>query len=82
MRAPVLLLAATLCSCGKTPEPSGAVQPPPAHLVSSDEVPVSGAPEPEVVQLKKIEDVGEMKHVTVGNVAGDYVLVCNLDANK
>jgi hypothetical protein len=30
----------------------------------------------------KIEDAGLEKHVTVGNVAGDYVLVCNLEVNN
>jgi len=50
--------------------------------VTSDGSPVAGAPEPEVVQLRKIEEVGQTKHVTVGNAAGDYVLVCNLSVNK
>jgi hypothetical protein len=82
MRTLTLLLAAGLCSCANAPKPSPAVEPLPAHLIASDGVPVPGAPEPEVVQLKKIEDSGGTKHITVGNIAGDYVLVCNLDANK
>jgi hypothetical protein len=43
---------------------------------------VSGAPEPEVVRLRKIETAGVEKHVTVGSAAGDYILVCNEGANK
>jgi hypothetical protein len=82
MRTLTLLLAAGLCFCANAPKPSGAVEPSPARLIASDGAPVPGAPEPEVVQLKKIEDSGGTKHVTVGNVVGDYVLVCSLDANK
>jgi hypothetical protein len=43
--------------------------------------PVAGAPVPEIVQLKKIEEIGETKQVTVGNFAGDYLLACSLAAN-
>lgn len=31
---------------------------------------------------RNIEAVGGEKHVTVGNVAGDYVLVCNEEVNE
>jgi hypothetical protein len=64
------------------PAPAGHQTPAFAHTVTSDGSPVAGAPEPEVVQLRKIEAIGQLKHVTVGNVAGDYILVCNLAANK
>jgi hypothetical protein len=75
-------IAAALCSCSNAPKQSGAVAPLPAHLIASDGSLVPGAPEPEVVRLVKIENVGAEKHVTVGNVAGDYVLVCNLEVNN
>jgi len=54
----------------------------PAHLTDADGTPVLGAPEPEVVQLGSVETIQGTLHVTVGNVAGEYALVCNLDANK
>ena len=76
-----LLLAATLCSCWSAPKPSEPAIPLAAHLVPSDGTPVSGAPEPEVAQLKKIETTDGEKHVTVQNVAGEYVLVCVEAAN-
>lgn len=77
-----LLLMMVLCSCSDAPKPSEPMTPPAAHLVTSEGTPVSGAPEPEVVQLEKIETTGTEKRVTVGNVAGEYVLVCNEDANN
>ena len=70
-----------LCSCGsghKAPEPAIPVA---AHLVPADGTPVPDAPEPEVVQLTRIETVDTEKHVTVGNAAGEYVLVCSEEAN-
>ncbi len=82
MRTVLVVFCAVLCACSNAPKPSGAVVPPLAHLVTSDGTPVAGAPEPEVVQLKKIEMLDQMVHVTVGNVSGDYVLVCSPDANK
>ena len=54
----------------------------PAHLTDADGSPVPGPPEPEIVQLESVETTEGMLRVTVGNVAGDYVLVCNLDVNK
>ena len=80
VKGPILILVLTLCSCSGT-KSSEPVKPPTAHLVTSDGTPVSGAPEPEVVRLIKIESVGEEKHVTVGNVDGRYVLVCNEETN-
>ena len=53
-----------------------------AHLIVSDGTPVMGAPEPEAVQLRRLEEREGMKYVTVGNLAGDYVLVCKLAANQ
>lgn len=76
-----LLLLVSLCSCSGAPK-SSEVFPPPAHLIGADGAPVAGAAEPEVVQLKSVETAEGMLHVTVGNVAGDYVLVCNLQANN
>lgn len=70
-----------LCSCGsghKAPEPAIPLS---AHLVPVDGTPVPDAPEPEVVQLTRIETVDNEKHVTVGNAAGEYVLVCSEEAN-
>lgn len=81
VRAITLLLVASLCSCSNASGPSGPVIPLAAHLVSSDGTPVSGAPEPEVVQLRKIETTDNEKHVRVENVAGEYVLVCVEAAN-
>ena len=75
------LLFFALCSCSKTPKPEAPILSLPAHLIDSDGTAVAGAPEPEVVQLKRIETLGTTKYVTVGNVAGEYVLVCNLGAN-
>ena len=34
-----------------------------------------------MVQLRRIENRGGEKEVTLGNSAGDYVLICNQDAN-
>ena len=76
-----LLVVATLCSCWGTPKSSEPAIPLAAHLIPSDGAPVSGAPEPEVVQLRKLETIGIEKHITVGNVAGEYVLVCVEEAN-
>jgi hypothetical protein len=53
-----------------------------AHQITSDGTPVPDAPEPEVVQLKKIEETNGEKRVTVGNDAGDYVLMCEEEVNK
>ncbi len=53
----------------------------PAHLIDADGTPVPGAPEPEVVQLESVKTIQGTLHVTVGNVVGDYALVCRLDAN-
>jgi len=78
---PVLLLVATLCSCSKAPKPSESAIPLAAHLIPADGAPVSDAPEPEVVQLTKVETIDNEKHVTVENVAGEYVLVCVEAAN-
>jgi hypothetical protein len=64
-----------LCSCSSIPDVTPA-NAPLAHSVASNGQAVSGAPEPEVVQLSQIEDVEQERHVTVGNAAGDYVLVC------
>jgi len=50
---------------------------PVAATVASDGTAVTGAPAPEVVQLTKMEEVDLKKYVTVGNVAGEYVLVCD-----
>jgi len=52
-----------------------------AHAIS-DGLPVAGSPEPEVVQLERIEQLDGMTRVTVGNVAGDYILTCRPGANK
>ena len=76
----LLLLAAFLCSCS-APKPSEPAKSLLAHSVDDGSA-VPDAPEPEVVQLRNIETVGGEKHVTVGNVAGDYVLVCNEAANE
>jgi len=76
-----LLLAAILCSCSNAPNPSEPATPLVAHLISADGTLVPDAPEPEVVQLKKIEAVDNEKHVTVENAAGEYVLVCVEAAN-
>lgn len=77
-----LILVAALNSCSSAPKPSGAALPPVAHLIVSDGTPVPGAPEPEVVQLVRIEVLDRMKHVAVGNGTGDYMLVCDPDANR
>lgn len=76
------LLFALICSCSEKPKSTKEVIPPPAHSIASDGSPVHDAPEPEVVQLIKVETVDGMMHATVGNVAGEYVIVCNPDANK
>jgi hypothetical protein len=78
----ILLVSLAFCACSETPKKSEATTPLPAHLTDTDGTPVPGAPEPEVVQLKSTEMIEGMMHVTAGNVAGDYVLVCNPSANK
>lgn len=80
MRNLTLLLCFVLYSCSRGLSPTDPFKPLPAHAVA-DGTPVPGSPEPEVVQLRKIETVGTAKHVTVGNAAGDYMLVCDLGAN-
>lgn len=82
MRVAIPLLSiALLVSCSSKRKSSEGLAPPSAHLITSDGTPVAGAPEPEVVQLRKIETTQSEKHVTVGNVAGEYVLVCSEGAN-
>ncbi len=76
-----LLLLVLLSACSRTPKSPDVTMPIIAHLTDADGTPVPNAPEPEVVQLKSVEDVDRTLRVTVGNTAGDYVLVCNLDAN-
>jgi hypothetical protein len=78
---PVLFFV-SLCACSSTPKSHEVPKPLPAHLTDADGAPVPGAPEPEVVQLRNVEMVEGMMHVTVGNVGGDYVLVCNPSVNK
>jgi hypothetical protein len=73
------IVALTLCSCTK---PMESAKPLAAHQIPSDGKPVPDAPEPEVVQLKKVEEINGEKHVTVGNDAGQYVLVCEEAANN
>lgn len=82
VRAVPLLLFVSLCACSDTPKSPETSIPLPAHLTDADGIPVPGVPEPEVVQLINVEMVEGMMHVTVGNVSGDYVLVCNPSANK
>jgi hypothetical protein len=78
-----LLLIAGLGACASTPKSVVApTTPVSAHSIDSDGSPVFGAPEPEVVQLKSVETTHTELHVMVGNAAGDYALVCNLNANK
>ena len=81
VRAFALLLLVVLSACSHTPKSPDVPMPLIAHLTDADGTPVPNAPEPEVVQLKSVETVDRTLHVTVGNTAGDYVLVCNLDAN-
>ena len=81
-KSALVLLVALICSCSDKSESVKTLTPPPAHSIESNGSPVQGAPEPEVVQLIKAEMVDEMIHATVGNIAGEYVLVCNPDANK
>jgi hypothetical protein len=76
------LLFVLLCSCSDAPKSTKALTPPTAQSIGSDGSPVQNAPQPEVVQLIKVETVDGITHSTVGNVAGEYVLVCNPDANK
>lgn len=78
----IFLLAMTLCACSIGPKSSEPVTPPAAHSVTSEGTPVVGAPEPEVVRLKKIETIDTEKHITIGNVAGEYVLACDEEVNK
>jgi hypothetical protein len=66
------------CSNVRPPNPAPSQN---AHSVDPDGVAVSDAPEPEVVRLVSVTTVLGEKHITVGNLAGDYVLVCNEDAN-
>ena len=82
VRTTLLLLAVVLCSCSDTSKSARTATPRSAHAIVSDGAPVPGAPEPEVVQLRKTEMLDRMKHVTVGNDAGDYVLVCSPAANE
>jgi hypothetical protein len=77
----LLFITTIVYSCSR-PKPSEPAKPLLAHSVDPDGSAVADAPEPEVVQLRNIETVGGEKHVTVGNVAGDYVLVCNEAANE
>lgn len=77
-----LLFAVSLCSCSDAPKVTTAHVAPPAHSIGADGTPVPEAPEPEVVRLTKVETVDLMMHVTVGNLAGDYLLSCNPDVNK
>jgi hypothetical protein len=76
----MLVVGGSLCAC-TSPKPVEAVKPLTARQIGADGSPVEDAPEPEVVQLKKLEVIGEKKYVTVGNVAGDYVLMCEESAN-
>jgi hypothetical protein len=78
----LLLLFPALCACSATPKKPERTTPLPAHLTDAAGSPVQGAPEPEVVQLKSVEMIDGMLHVTVSNVAGDYTLVCNPSVNK
>src|SRR2546423_9615895 len=64
-RTLTLLIVMIICSCSTAPKPSEPATPLAAHLVTSEGKPVAGAPEPEVVQLKKIETIDGEKHVTV-----------------
>jgi hypothetical protein len=73
------IVALTLFSCTK---PKESAKPLSAHQITSDGTPVPGASEPEVVQLKKIDETNGEKQVTVENNAGDYVLLCEEEANK
>ncbi|MBV9886923.1 MAG: hypothetical protein JO119_10295 [Acidobacteria bacterium] len=75
---PFMAAFALSCSAPKPSEPTKVF----AHSVDPDGTAVPNTPEPEVVQLRSIETVGDEKRVTVGNVAGDYVLVCNEAANE
>jgi hypothetical protein len=77
LAALVFMTVSILSSCSRT-KPSE----PLVHSVDSDGSSVPGAPEPEVVQLRNIDAIGGEKHVTVGNLAGDYVLVCNEEVNE
>jgi hypothetical protein len=76
-----VLAVLVLYSCSG-PKPSEPAKPPLAHSVDPDGSAVPNALEPEVVQLRNVEAVRGEKHVTVGNAAGDYVLVCNEAANE
>jgi hypothetical protein len=78
----IVWIAAFLCAACSNAKQPGSLVPLPAHAIASDGTPVAGAPEPEVVHLVKIENVNSEKRVTVGNTAGDYVLVCNLEFNN
>jgi hypothetical protein len=81
VRAIALLLLVVLSACSHTSKSPDAPMPLSAHLTDAGGAPVANASEPEVVQLKSVEAVDRTLHVTVGNTAGDYALVCNLDAN-
>jgi hypothetical protein len=82
LRAFALLLLVGFSACSHTTTKSPDVSKPLiAHLTDTDGAPVLNAPEPEVVQPKSVQTVDRTLRVTVGNTAGDYVLVCNLDAN-
>jgi hypothetical protein len=80
-RVATLIAVVCLCSCGSGPKAPESAIPLTAHLVPADGTSVPDAPEPEVVQLTRIETVGIEKHVTVGNAAGEYVLICLEDVN-
>lgn len=71
-----LFLFVSLCSCSSAPKKDEARQIL-AHLIDTDGRPIAGAPEPEVVQLEDAQTLDGSLRVTVGNIAGDYVLVCD-----
>ena len=82
MRWLALIFATGLWSCSEEQRELKAPVAPAAHSIDAAGSPVQGAPEPEVVRLTKVDTVDGKMRVTVGNVAGDYVLSCSLDANK
>ena len=82
LRAFALLLLVVLSACSHTAKSPDVPMSLIAHLTDADGTPVPNAPEPEVVQLKSVETGDRTLNVRVGNTAGDYVLVCDLDANR
>jgi hypothetical protein len=80
LTVPALAVVLLLCSCSNT-RPSEPPTPVPAHSVDPEGSAVPGAPEPEVVQLISIVAQHGERHITVGNIAGDYELVCNEEVN-